>query len=200
MIHPEILHHLAAHIARLVVLGAASQSELRLPRSTRHDFQRQFDLLYRHFGVPAKHEGQLDAILADYHDALGQFPPEVLEHAVREYLGSHDRYFPSIAALRGLCDKQVRTLEPEKRRELSKDDPADEPERCESCGEPWAWWVLQRPDGSLYSRLLVRHAEGHSCTRLNKALGRGTFLGIGVLEDYAHLVAPKAQPEAEAAP
>lgn len=167
---------------------------LSLPRTTRHELLQQFDLLYRHFGVPARHEGKLDVVLGDYHEAVGHFPADVVATAVREYLGTHDKFFPSIAALRSLCQAQVRTLKPAERR-LSADDPDDNGPPCPTCGEYADWWVLQRADGTLYDRKLTRHLADAPCARFNQLLGRGTLLGRGRPEDYAHLVAPTPAPE-----
>ncbi|SRR5581483_8244806 len=126
---------------------------------TRAELEREFARLYRHYGVPERHDGQERLVIGDYLEALGRFPPEAVRAAVDRYIRTSDRWFPSVAKLVQLVrDECPRPVEDG----VLRPSDAWVPPQC-ACGRPLEWLRFARSDGTEFERLECarHHAGGH---------------------------------------
>lgn len=131
-------------------------------RISKLEVMQHLKRLHAAHGIPEHHKGTgLDLVATEFHNALRWEDSQAVEKAIDELCASDSRFFPKPGAVLAVARKHRPVGTGPGFPEFEEDD------RCVVCGERPKFWLVQRDDGTEYTRLLTRHDNNRACVKYN---------------------------------
>lgn len=146
------------------------------------------DQLSRVYALPKRAEANLEAFVRTWHQVLGRLTPMQIDGAVKTYLASEERFFPTPGKLLAIARTQFQDIETAtdlasqykawEQAGYKRHPDATAHSPCPVCAAELAYYVVNATTGN--QRLMVlHHADRHRQARIDfvgrAAVGTGGF-------------------------